>query len=149
MTFKCVEEMPGDEVLHEKTWRGPQKTINLAAQYEEHCQNPTKWPGCSCVCLWPNWNNQMKVGGPPVEPVLPAPRSLARLKLTREHQNWQVAHWYPVHFIDNVAGITSFIRLLSLNLLLPVKRTGRQVWQVAITCQTWHPPPYNLIKDSP
>lgn len=92
---------------------------------------PYKMTGLFMCMLWPNWNNQMKVGGPPVEPVLPAPRSLARLKLTREHQNWQVAHWYPVHFIDYVAGSTSFIRLLSLNLLLPVKRTGRQVWQVA------------------
>ena len=49
--------------------------------------------------------NRLQEGGmsaqhPLVGPVLTAQHRAARLTFAREHQNWQVLHWRPIHFTD-------------------------------------------------
>ena len=67
---KSMEEIPGDRLLGEESWTGPEKGINPAAgpvsaplceeEQEEHCQSSTKWPpaGYRCACFWPNCQKQ-------------------------------------------------------------------------------------------
>ena len=53
-SLKSIQEIPGDWLLHEKSWTGLRRALTPAAglvsaplydkEHEDHCQSPTKWP---------------------------------------------------------------------------------------------------------
>uniref|UniRef100_A0A9J7X3I4 Transposase Tc1-like domain-containing protein n=1 Tax=Cyprinus carpio carpio TaxID=630221 RepID=A0A9J7X3I4_CYPCA len=104
-----MEETPGDGLLQEESWTRPYQDqyLFLCAGRNRRGTARALQQATGMHVSKQTVRNRLSEGGmraqcPAVGPVLIAQHCPARLAFAREHQNWQVPHWHPVLFADDI-----------------------------------------------